>query len=83
MPNTLDPDQLPGSICECERGPRLKYKGGCAECESVEAGRNHNVVVRGRRSDERDYIPTALSRGEVRRFLERSLLWSGYGSAER
>ena len=58
-----DPDQVIGSICECERGPRIKYRGGCAECEAVvvkpyrpdaKAPGHHNAVS--------EYVPSASVR---------------------
>lgn len=70
-PGFQDPEQVIGSVCECERGPRVKYRGGCAECEAVEATRTHDIT----RTPERPkYTPKDVSRGEVRRFLERRFL---------
>lgn len=65
-----DPDQVVGSICECERGPRIKHRGGCAECELAEATRNH----RERHTPVVAYEAPAVSRGEIRRFAERRFL---------
>jgi hypothetical protein len=69
----FDPDQAIGSICECERGPRVKYRGGCAECESIVMRPYHRPDAKApaHRVAESEYVPSASVRGRFRWIVER------------